>query len=122
MDKDRRTHQRLTGIANVRYAVRDRDSRMLESLPRNICGGGVGLCLPEKLASGTILELEITIPDNPEKGISGVGEVLWSRPFGVIESEESVCLHETGIKFINVDQIGIGRVYSYFRQNQSVLK
>ncbi len=117
MAEDRRIFQRLGGIVNVRYAVRGRDKKKIESLPRNIGGGGVGICLTEKLQNGTILELEITIPDNPQKTVEGVGEVLWTRSYGKLTTtERDVDLYEAGIKFINIDPISIGRVYAYTRQ------
>ena len=118
-DKDRRIFQRLNGIVNVRYAVRGRDKRRAESLPRNIGGGGVGICLTENLQPGTTIELEITVPDNPRKLILGVGEVLWTKPFGAIKTDQDISLFETGIKFINIDPIAIGRVYTYHRQQEA---
>lgn len=116
MVKDRRIFQRLDGIVNVRYSVRGRDKERIETLPRNIGGGGIGVCLTEKLQPGTLLELEITAPDDPQKLILGTGEVLWTKPFGVIETDQSVSLHETGIKFIDINPLAVGRVYSYYRQ------
>jgi len=116
MVKDRRTFDRLNGIVNVRYAVRGRDKDKIESLPRNIGGGGLGICLAEELQAGTVLELEITVPDNPQKVILGVGEVSWTRPFGIIESRQEVSLYETGVRFVDINPISVGRVYSYFRQ------
>ncbi len=120
MPKDRRIFQRLEGIVNVRYGVKGRDKHKLESLPRNIGGGGVGICLTEKLQPGTLLELEITVPDNPQKAILGSGEVLWTKPFGLIEAEQTVSLYETGIKFIDINPIAVGRVYSYYRQKRGI--
>lgn len=116
MLKDRRIFQRLDGIVNVRYAVRDRDKEKLESVPRNIGGGGVGICLTEKLQCGTVVELEITVPDNPQKTILGVGQVQWAKPFGTIKSDQDVNLYETGIKFIDINTLSVGRVYTYSRQ------
>lgn len=117
MSKDRRIFHRLDAIANVRYAVRGRDKEKIETLPQNIGGGGLGVCLTEKLQAGTILEVEITVPDNPQRTILGVGEVVWTKPFGTIErAGQSVNLHETGIKFITIDPLDVGRVYSYYRQ------
>ena len=120
MPKDRRIFQRLKGIVNVRYGVKGRDKHKLESLPRNIGGGGIGVCLTEQLSQGTELELEITIPDNPQKVILGSGEVLWTRPFGLIGTDQSVNLYETGIKFIDINPIAVGRVYSYYRQKRGI--
>lgn len=119
MVKDRRIFQRLEGIVNVRYGVRGRDKEKIESLPRNIGGGGIGICLTEELQSGTVLELEITVPDNPQKSVSGVGQVQWTKPFGAIGLGRKVSLHETGIKFIDIDPLAIGRVYTYSRQLKS---
>lgn len=120
MFEDRRIFQRLDGIVNVRYAVKDRDEKKIETLPRDISGGGVGICLPEKLQPGTLIELEITVPDNPEKLILGIGEVLWSRPFGTIRFGKKVKLHQTGIQFIDINPISIGRVYTYFKQQMRI--
>lgn len=116
MPKDRRIFDRLEGIVNVRYGVKGRDKKKIESLPRNIGGGGLGICLTESLQPGTLLELEITIPDNPQKVVSGVGQVQWTKRLGVIETEQRVNLHETGIKFIKIDPVSVGRVYSYHRK------
>jgi len=113
---DRRTFERIDGIVNVRYGVRGRDKYKHESLPRNISGGGLGMCLTEELNRGTILELEITVPDNPQKAIFGVGEVLWTKEFGSIDVEQLINLYETGVKFINIKPLAIGRVYAYSRQ------
>lgn len=113
MNRDKRIFQRIEGIANVRYAVRGRDKRKMETLPRNIGGGGLGICLTERLQPGTVIELEITVPDNPKKPILGTGEVMWTKPFGEISIDKTVDLHETGIKFIDIDPISVGRVYTY---------
>jgi len=117
MVKDRRMFHRIEGIVNVRYAVKGRDRIKAESLPRNIGGGGIGVCLAEKLTPGTRMELEITVPDNPRKVITCVGKVLWSKPFGVIGSDSVRILYETGIKFIETNQVAIGRVYTYARSS-----
>lgn len=116
MPKDRRIFDRLEGIVNVRYGVKGRDKEKIESLPRNIGGGGIGICLTESLQPGTLLELEITVPDNPQKVVRGVGQVQWTKRFGVIDTEQRVNLHEVGIKFIEIDPIAVGRVYSYHRK------
>jgi c-di-GMP-binding flagellar brake protein YcgR len=120
MLKDRRNFHRLEDIVNVRYSVKGRGKERIETLPRNIGGGGIGICLVEQLRQGTKLELEITVPDNPQKAILTNGEVLWTRPFGLIGTDQSVNLYETGIKFININPIAVGRVYSYYRQKRGI--
>jgi c-di-GMP-binding flagellar brake protein YcgR len=116
MDKDKRIYQRIKGVVHVRYAVKGRDTKKTESLPRNISGGGVGLCLTEKLQPGTLLELEIAVPDDPKKPVFGTGEVVWTNSSGIISSEKDTDLHETGIKFLDIDPIAVGRVYSSCRK------
>ncbi|TRZ49028.1 MAG: hypothetical protein D4S01_09355 [Dehalococcoidia bacterium] len=120
MAENRRIFQRLDGIVNVRYAVSGRDEQRIETLPRNIGGGGIGICLTERLQSGTLVELEITIPDNPQKAVLAKGEVLWTRPFGILKARQEVKLYETGIRFINIDPISIGRVYTYSHQTKGI--
>lgn len=113
-EKDRRLLHRVSDIVNIRYGVKGRDKQKIESIARNISGGGAGICLPEKLAQGTILELEITTPDNPHKAIKGEGEVLWIKPFGVLR--ENTPIYETGLRFTEVDPISLGKVYSCLEQ------
>lgn len=110
-EKDRRLLHRVSDSVNIRYGVKGRDKQKIESIARNISGGGAGICLTERLAEGTILELEITTPDNPQKAIKGEGEVLWTKTFGIIK--ENIPLYETGIRFTEVDPISLGKVYSY---------
>jgi c-di-GMP-binding flagellar brake protein YcgR len=117
---DKRIFERLDGIVNVRYSVKGRDEEKLESVPRNIGGGGIAVCLAEKLQPGALIDLEITIPDNPAKTISGQGQVLWTKPFGLLQPSQEVNLYETGIKFVDIDPISIGRVYSYYRQQNRI--
>jgi c-di-GMP-binding flagellar brake protein YcgR len=111
--KERRNFQRIKGIVNVRYAVRGRDKQKIEALPKNISRGGVGTCLTEKLHKGTLLELEITLPDNPQKVILSTGKVLWAKQYAIIGTTQKVNLYETGIKFLDVDSLAINRIYSY---------
>lgn len=112
---ERRTFERIDGIVNVRYGVKGRDRYKIESLPRNIGAGGLGFCLTEELKRGTVLDLEITVPDDPQKTISGAGEVLWTKEFSRISTEKPINLYETGVKFINIKPLAIGRVYAYAR-------
>ncbi|MFH1075147.1 MAG: PilZ domain-containing protein [Candidatus Firestonebacteria bacterium] len=113
-EKDRRLLHRVSDIVNIRYGVKGRDKQKIETIAKNISGGGAGICLAEKLAQGTILELEITIPNNPQKAIKGEGEVLWTKSFGTIK--ENIQLYETGLQFTEVDHLAIGKVYSYLNQ------
>ncbi|MFC1631321.1 PilZ domain-containing protein [Candidatus Omnitrophota bacterium] len=113
MADNKRIFDRLEGVVNVRYGVKGRDKEKIESLPRNIGGGGLGVYLTEKLEPGTVIELEITVPDNPQKAIRGVGEVLWTKHYGTISPEQGVNLHETGIRFVDINPLAVGRVYTY---------
>jgi len=115
--KDRRIFERLRDVVNIRYSVQGRDKTKNECLPRDISGGGLGMCVPETIKAGTLLDLEITVPDNPKKTIKGSGEVLWSKPFGHFQTNENVTLHDIGVRFLNIEPLAIGRVYSYSREN-----
>lgn len=114
-EEDRRTFERIEDFVGVRYKTRRARVKDVSST-KDIGGGGIQLSLPERLNPGTTVDLEITIPDI-SKPFSAVGEVIWIREVGI--SGDSVARYfDTGIKFIKIDPICLGRVYTYFHQQK----
>lgn len=112
--KERRKFERIENVVSVKYKAHSKVFKDAES--RNISGGGIRLALAEKLELGVILDLEITIPDDP-RPFQAKGEVVWTE--GVNITGDSVArYHDTGIKFIEIDPICLGRVFSYFHQQK----
>ena len=112
---DRRRWQRLEnfeGIIKVKYRIRPKEKEDRIPPVRNICGGGIRLSLNEKLTTGTLLDLDIAMPESPNR-IPAKGRVIWIQEIAVT-GQTAVRYYETGIEFIEVDPISLGKIYSYF--------
>ncbi|MDP1853738.1 MAG: PilZ domain-containing protein [Candidatus Omnitrophota bacterium] len=117
MASNRRRHKRLVNLSNVigiRYRcglrIGKRDALSVE----NISGGGIRLCLAEKLKVGTRLSIEIRLLGEKES-LPAKGEVAW-----VYESETknhpNLCF-DAGIRFIEIDPFSVYKIYNYFRDH-----
>lgn len=112
-EKERRAFERIEAIVSVRYKTLQGRIEDVRSV-KNIGGGGIRLSLAERLKPGTVIKLEITIPEDPN-AFSAVGEVVWVSE--IIISGDSVARYfDTGIKFSKIDPICLGRVFAYFHQ------
>jgi len=114
---DRRRWRRLEGleeIIKVNYRIRPKGKEGLIPPVRNICGGGIRLSLLEKIAIGTFLDLDIIIPELPNV-IPAKGRVIWIQEIAV-SGQTSARYYETGIEFIDVDPVSLGKIYTYFSQ------
>lgn len=90
---------------------------------RNISGGGVCLCLPEKLKSGTKLYMDIRLVGNREV-LTARGEVAWLEEspreeearYKNDKTKPKQC-YETGIMWTEIDHLSVSKVYTYFREH-----
>ena len=113
--QERRMFQRIEDIVSVRYTTRKGKLKYV-TLVKDLGGGGIRLSLAERLGPGTVVDLEIAIPDDP-KPFAAVGEVVWQEEVNI--SGESVGrYYDTGIKFTEIDPVCLGRVYTYFHQKK----
>ena len=113
--KDRRIYDRLDNIVSVKYKIKGRLDKS-SSMPRNVGGGGIRLALHERLPLGAQVDLEISVPNNPQP-ITALGKVVWVETFNIKNGEE-ITYYETGIQFIKVSPLAIGRIYAYFHENR----
>lgn len=112
-EKDRRLFQRIENTVSVKYKTRKGGPKDV-SLVKDISAGGIRLSLSEELEPGTVVDLEITIPNDPNP-FRAVGEVVWTQDISI--SGDSVGrYYDTGIKFTEIDRLCLGRVYTYFHQ------
>lgn len=112
--KERREFERIDGVVSVKYKAHKAVFR--DAGAKNISGGGIRLALAEKLTPGTVVELEIAIPDD-SRPFQAKGEVVWTEEVN-ITGDSVGRYHDTGMKFIEIDPICLGRVFSYFHQQK----
>ena len=97
--EERRKEERLPYTVPVLY-VTPKSSKFNSSRSRDVSAGGILLVLPEKLATGTRLELEFNLAEE-QKPFRVLGEVIWMSE---IPPEGDQRLFQTGFRFIWMDK------------------
>ena len=96
--KERRQHIRFKKNLEVNYLVRKRSRVKTHGSTVDVSQGGMKLCLSEKLAKGTVLELMVNIPDVKKAAVLQ-GEVVWSEDTG--DDAEGRRAFYSGVMFIS---------------------
>lgn len=99
--EERRKFVRLDTRLPVAYQVM-RGPASKGSFSSDIGGGGVCLFLSEPLKSGTMLKVDVTLPDQ-SKHIIFTGEVIWCEQYEVIGKTQRERSVEAGVKFVQID-------------------
>ena len=64
--EERKKYVRLDAKVNLKYRILERGQPIKESESKDIGGGGIRLHLNEYLSKDTLLELEMTLPAEPQ--------------------------------------------------------
>ena len=108
--KEARSHQAVRDYPRGRLAAKVRyltpDHKHLDSVTCEIGGGGVFIetHLPPQL--GTVLALELVLPDDPTAPINAQGKVAWIRP----KEEHYVFFPGVGVQFTEISETGRERL------------
>ena len=108
--KEARSHQAVRDYPRGRLAAKVRyltpDHKHLDSVTCEIGGGGVFIetHLPPQL--GTVLALELVLPDDPTAPINAQGKVAWIRP----KEEHYVFFPGMGVQFTEISETGRARL------------
>jgi hypothetical protein len=96
--QEKRKWTRLPGSLNVRYrSVRPPSEGI--SVCKNFCREGLGLQLDKRMEIGTILELELSIPDYPNP-IFATAMIAWQKGARrVFEGD-----YDSGLRIIKIDE------------------
>ena len=73
----------------------------LSSLSRNIGGGGISLFTKRRLAPGTVLGIEVYIPDRLAP-VRFTGDVIWSGELITSGAQDALNTYETGVRFLDI--------------------
>ena len=98
--EERRKFVRLDTRLPVSYQVM-RGPVQQASLSSDIGGGGVCLFLSEPLKPGTVLKVDVTLPDQ-SKRITFTGEVMWCEEYEVIGKAQRERSVEAGVQFVQI--------------------
>jgi len=99
--EERRKFVRLDTRLPVAYQV-TRVPASKPSLSSDIGGGGVCLFLSEPIKAGTMLRVEVTLPDRPQP-INFTGEVIWCEQYEVIGKTQRERSVEAGVRFVQIE-------------------
>lgn len=119
---NRRRQKRLSDYCNiicVRYRLGLRLYKKDAIKILNLSGGGLQLCLSERLKPGTIVDIDIKLIGNKEN-IPAKGEVIWSRQTDT-KTYTKACF-TTGIMFTAIDPLSISKIYTYFQEHNIEIK
>ena len=97
--EERRKDGRLSYNVPVLY-VASKSSKFKSSRSQDVSAGGILLVLPEKLATGTQLELEFNLAEG-QRPFRVLGEIIWMSE---VPPEGDQRLFQTGFRFIWMDK------------------
>ena len=116
---DRRQHPRWLVSCPFRYRVYPHDARehAAQAVVQDAGRGGIAVRMPEHLASGVWLEMDIIIPQAP--ALRAMGEVRWSRE---LLKAHALAPREflTGIHFSKVADVDVSRLIAFAQQREPV--
>ncbi|OGW69302.1 MAG: hypothetical protein A2036_00595 [Omnitrophica bacterium GWA2_50_21] len=111
MEKENRKFKRFDAYMSVRYKANEPQRVTGISLSKDLSREGLKITSNEALRTGTVLNLEIDIPDDP-KPVYSTAEVMWSKK---IDGEQRNFEH--GVRFLMMDPVDKFRVLDYAYNN-----
>ncbi len=107
---ERRKFVRLNIACDINYKVLDVEPPQGDKTKtRNISSGGICLIANEKISSGSILELNFSLPDK-KPIIKSKGRVAWIKPFKIASEEEHF---DCGVEFTEIEGADRKRINQY---------
>ncbi|MDP3919573.1 MAG: PilZ domain-containing protein [Candidatus Omnitrophota bacterium] len=107
MEKERRKFKRFDAYMSVKYHVNDNDQIHGISLSKDLSREGIKINSNQSFQNGTMLDLQIDIPDDP-KPIQTSAKVVWSRPS--VGTNQG---YDQGVRFLMMDPVDKFRVLDY---------
>lgn len=107
MDKERRKFKRFDAYMSVKYKASEHEPVRGISLSKDLSRDGLMINSNADVRVGTVVDLEIDIPDDP-KPVRTTGKVVWSRP-----SEGRNQGFDHGIRFLMMDPVDKFRVLDF---------
>ena len=107
MEKERRKFKRFDAYVSVRCVDAQENEKISSvSLSKDVSRDGLCINSNEVINKGSIVTLEIDLPDDP-RPVKSSGRVVWSKGVG---EENGI---DYGIQFVNIDPVDKFRVLDY---------
>jgi c-di-GMP-binding flagellar brake protein YcgR len=111
VEQEKRKFKRFDAFMSVRFRVEDESEANGMCLSNDLSRDGIKLTANSQVVKGTLVNLEIDIPDDP-KAVNTTGEIVWSRKLKGSEND-----YELGIRFLMMDPVDKFRVLDYAYNN-----
>ncbi|MFC1809449.1 PilZ domain-containing protein [Candidatus Omnitrophota bacterium] len=112
VSKERRKFKRFDAYMSVKVRADNVGSFGGVSLSNDLSREGMKIATDKSVERGTMVDLEIVIPDDP-KPVYTTGEVVWVTPNQTVEDKD----FELGVKFLMMDPVDKFRVLDYAYNN-----
>ena len=103
---DRREFQRISKALQIDYSYLSSDGKEFhkkdgkgKALSANVSWGGIQLLLPEKIAKGNHLSLEVQLEEE-RSPVRVIGEVVWSEEASNEPQPDGSRVFRTGVRFV----------------------
>lgn len=110
MQKERRKFKRFDAYISIRFRS-PKTEHMVTTLTHDISRDGIKISTMEILRMGALLDVELTIPDDP-RPIYVTGEIVWCKK---LRGEDEGC--EYGVKFLKMDPVDKFRALDFAYNN-----
>ena len=107
MSKERRKFKRFDAFMNVQFRSQETNSAEATGLTKDLSREGLRVSTERPLPAGTLVDLEIQLPDET-RPIRSTGKVMWSRS---ANGEESG--FDSGVCFLLIDPVDKFRALDY---------
>lgn len=107
MEKERRKFKRFDAYMSVKFQSSEENTLKGISLSKDLSRDGLKINSNSNMKVGSLLNLEIDIPDDP-KPVKTTGKVVWSRP-----SEDRNEGFDQGVRFLMMDPVDKFRILDY---------
>jgi c-di-GMP-binding flagellar brake protein YcgR len=107
MEKERRKFKRFDAYMSVKFKTPGSEEVQGISLSKDLSREGIKMNSNVHLKQGTLVDLEIDIPDDP-KPVRTSGTVMWSCP-----AEGRNQGYDQGVRFLMMDPVDKFRVLDY---------
>lgn len=107
MTKERRKFKRFDAFMNVQFRSQEAKSEEISGLSKDLSREGIKVNTDRPLQTGTLVDLEISLPDEV-RPVRSTGKVMWSKPGNGEESG-----YDSGVCFLLIDPIDKFRILDY---------
>lgn len=107
---ERRRFPRLSVAVDIQYRIIPDAIAYETGATANISAGGICLIIYEALNVGSVLELNIYLPDG-QPIIKAKGRIVWIRPFNVAKDKKE--RFDSGIEFLDINESDKKRIDNY---------